>query len=86
VEESSLGTVGARQLRDRVPAGTTAVIRAYAQFVESDGSRAWWAANRHHPRALRRRARELADQGNPDLSDVLTRLADHLESRAAQLP
>jgi RNA polymerase sigma-70 factor (sigma-E family) len=86
VEESSLGTVGARQLRDRVPAGTTTVIRAHAQFAGSDSSRAWWAANRHRPDALRRRARELADQGSPDLSYMLKRLADHLESRAANGP
>jgi RNA polymerase sigma-70 factor (sigma-E family) len=86
VEESSLGTVGARQLRDRVPACSAAVIRARAHFAGSDGSRAWWAENQHHPHALRDKARELADQGSLDLSDVLRRLADHLESGAAEGP
>jgi RNA polymerase sigma-70 factor (sigma-E family) len=86
VEESSLGTVGARQLRDRVPACTTAAIRARAHFAGRDSSRAWWAENQHYPRALRDKARELADQGSLDLSDVLRRLADHLESGAAKGP
>jgi photosystem II stability/assembly factor-like uncharacterized protein len=80
VEESSLGTVGARQLRSRTAASTVAVIRARACFSGSDTGRAWWDANRHNPDALRRKARELADAGDLELSHVLTCAADGQQS------
>ena len=87
LEASSLGTAGARQLRGRADASTVAVIRARAYFADSDAGRAWWEANQHSPDALRRRARELADAGDLDLSEVLIRVADDQQNviRTAQL-
>lgn len=76
LEASSLGTEGARRLRSRADAGTVAVIRARVHFAGSDAGRAWWEENQHHPDALRRRARELADAGDLDLSEILMHVAD----------
>jgi RNA polymerase sigma-70 factor (sigma-E family) len=92
VEESSLGTAGARQLRDRAAPATTARIRVRAYIASNDVGRAWWQANQHSPDALRRKARELAICGNLEISDVLTRLAagqesnTHAVSAAADTP
>jgi RNA polymerase sigma-70 factor (sigma-E family) len=80
VEESSLGTAGARQLRDRVAPATTARIRARAYVASNDIGRAWWQANQRNADALRRKARELAIFGNLEISDVLTRLAADQEN------
>jgi len=80
VEESSFGTVGARQLRGRAAASTVAVIMARAYFADSDSGRAWWEANRHSPDALRRKARELADSGAMELSDALMCVADRQQN------
>ena len=85
VEESSLGTVGARQLRDRaVGTGTStaATIRARAYFASSVTGRAWWQANQHNAGALLRKAHELAICGDLEISDVLTRLAADQQSSA----
>lgn len=76
VEESSLGTVGARQLRARAAAGTVALVMACAYFADSDADRAWWEANQHNPAALGRKARELADAGAQELSDMLMCIAN----------
>lgn len=83
VEESSLGTVGARQLRDRAAAGTVARIRARAYFAGSSTGRAWWNANEHSPEDLRCKARELGASGETEISDVLARLASDLLPRSA---
>ena len=83
MEESSLGTPGARQLRDRVPFGVAAAIRARAYFGNTDTGRAWWEANQNNPCALRRMARVLAAGGDLDISDVLTSLADRQEKDAS---
>ncbi len=80
LEASSLGTAGARQLRGRAGASTVAVIRARAYVADSDAGRAWWEANQHSPDALRRKARELADAGDLDLSEVLMNVADHQQN------
>ena len=86
LEASTLGTAGARQLRGRAAASTVAVIRARAFFADSDVERTWWEVNQHSPDALRRKARELADAGDLDLSEVLINVADHQQnvSRTAQ--
>jgi hypothetical protein len=86
LEASSLGTAGARQLRRRAAPGTVAVIRARAYFAASDAGRAWWEANQHSPDALRSKARDLADAGDLDLSEVLMRVADDQQdiTRTAQ--
>lgn len=76
VEESSLGTRGARQLHARAPACIAAVIRTRAYFAGNDAGRAWWEANQHRPDELRRKAGELAEAGASDLSYALTRMAD----------
>jgi RNA polymerase sigma-70 factor (sigma-E family) len=78
LEESSLGTAGARQLRDRADAGTVAAIRVRAYFAGSSTARAWWHANQHSPEHLRRKAHELAACGETQISDMLTRLASDL--------
>jgi RNA polymerase sigma-70 factor (sigma-E family) len=75
VEESTLGTVGARQLRDRDP-GAATVIRARAYFIGTPAGRSWWQANQHSPDALRAKAREFAAAGAAEISAVLARLAD----------
>ena len=80
LEASSLGTAGARQLRGRAAASTVAVIRARAYVADSDVGRAWWEANQHSPDALRRKARELADAGDLDLSEVLVNVADYQQN------
>lgn len=80
MEESSLGTVGARQLRDRATTGTVAAIRARAYFGDGDAGRAWWEENKRRPDALRRKADELAASGDHAISDVLSRLADGLQN------
>jgi RNA polymerase sigma-70 factor (sigma-E family) len=74
VEESTLGTVGARQLRDR-DADIAAVIRARAYFAGSHAGRSWWQVNQRNPDALRAMARELAARDS-EISDALALLAD----------
>ncbi len=74
IEESTLGTVGARQLRDR-SADVADQIRARAFFTYNCAGRSWWQANQHSPDALRVKARELATE-DPEISDMLARLAD----------
>lgn len=79
VEDSSLGTAGARLLRSRATPGITDVLRARAYFAGSTAGRAWWQANQHNPDELRRKAGELADDGDVELSKLLARVADYRE-------
>jgi hypothetical protein len=79
VEESSLGTVGARQLRNRAAPGIADIIRARAYFASSDNGRAWWRANQYNPDELRRKAGELADSGDLELGNLLACVADYRE-------
>lgn len=79
VEESSFGTAGARQLRDRAAPGIADLIRARAYFAGSDAGRAWWRANQYNPDELRRKAGELADAGDRELSNLLACVADYRE-------
>jgi RNA polymerase sigma-70 factor (sigma-E family) len=81
VEESTLGTVGARQLRDRGAAAAT-VIRARAYFIGTPAGRAWWQENQHSPDALRAKACEFAAAGDSEMSVVLARLADDRQASA----
>ncbi len=83
VEESSLGTAGARQLRDRAAATTVARIRARAYFAASSTGRAWWNANQDSPADLRRKAHQLASAGETEISEVLARLASGLLPQTA---
>lgn len=82
IEESSLGTVGARQLRDR-SADHAPAIRARAYFAASTAGRSWWRANQHSPEALCAKARELAAV-DPEISDVLVRLAYDRQAELAR--
>jgi len=85
VEESTLGTPGARQLRDRAPAGMAEVIRARAFFERTQDGRDWWRANHGDAAALRRRASEVGAAGNAEICDLLLRLAE-LQDAATTLP
>jgi RNA polymerase sigma-70 factor (sigma-E family) len=74
VEESSLGSAGARQLRDRTPSHITAAIRARAYFADHD--RSWWRDNQRNPEALYAKAREFtAEPDGREICRVLMRLA-----------
>jgi RNA polymerase sigma-70 factor (sigma-E family) len=84
VEESSLGTVGARQLRDRADAVTVARIRARAYFDGCPADRSWWNANQRNPDELLRKARELAAVGEGAISSVLASVVSGLLPPAAQ--
>lgn len=75
LEESSIGTVGARQLRDRAVSGKAARIRCRAYFSTSVDGQKWWLANQYDSKALHRKARELAASGMPEISAMLTDLA-----------
>jgi RNA polymerase sigma-70 factor (sigma-E family) len=76
IEESSFGTDGALQLRDRVSISVATEIRARAHLTDTQADQAWWEANRHAPDALRIRAACLAAEGNLEASDILARFAD----------
>jgi RNA polymerase sigma-70 factor (sigma-E family) len=83
VEESSLGSAGARQLRDRTPSHITAAIRARAYFAEHE--RSWWEDNQRNPEALYAKARELtAERDGREICRVLLRLAVHYGHAAAR--
>lgn len=80
VEESSLGTAGARQLRDRTTPRTNEVIKARAYITRIDPD--WWHNHRHDAEALVAKAEEVA----PDRWEValtLLRLAGQLGHREA---
>jgi RNA polymerase sigma-70 factor (sigma-E family) len=81
VEESSLGTVGARQLRDRTPSDTTALIKARAYITADDPQ--WWPAHHNDAHALFAKALELAPK-NPQISEALLRRAAGLGHREAR--
>lgn len=85
VEESSLGTPGARQLRSRAAPGIADIIRARAYFSGSDTGRAWWRANQYNPDELRRKAGELAATGELELSTLLACVADYREKNLGSL-
>jgi hypothetical protein len=78
IEESSLGTAGARQLRDRADAVTVAKIRGRAYFDGCPADRSWWDANHRNPKELLRKARELAAAGETAISSVLELMASEL--------
>ena len=84
IEESSLGTVGARQLRDRADAVTVAKIRGRAYFDGCPADRSWWDANHSNPKDLLRKARELADIGETAISSALELMASELLPDTAQ--
>lgn len=75
LEESSLGTAGARQLRDRAINDKTARIRCRAHFAASSEDEKWWLANQYNREALIQKADELAASGFREISTLLTRLA-----------
>jgi RNA polymerase sigma-70 factor (sigma-E family) len=71
LEESSLGTAGARQLRDR--ALTRTRCRAY---FAANADEKWWLANQYDTQALRLKAQDLASSGADEISDLLTQLVN----------
>jgi RNA polymerase sigma factor (sigma-70 family) len=77
LEESSLGTVGARQLRDRATSITVTRIRCRAYFATNSADKDWWESNQHNKAALLQKAAELADQGKKEISALLMQLAGH---------
>jgi RNA polymerase sigma-70 factor (sigma-E family) len=80
VEECTLGTSGARQLRDRAPAGMAEMIRARVYFERTEDRHDWWRANRGDANALRLKASELGGAGNAEICDLLLRLAELQDS------
>jgi hypothetical protein len=74
LEESSLGTVGARQLRDRATSGTVAKMRCRAYFAANPADEKWWQANQHNDPALLHKAHDLAVAGHQEVSDLLMQL------------
>jgi DNA-directed RNA polymerase specialized sigma24 family protein len=77
IEQSSLGTVGARQLRDRTDTAVVDRILTQARFSVTAEGRAWWKKNKYDAEALYRAAighaeGDLADQ---EISGRLMRLA-----------
>ena len=75
LEESSLGTVGARQLRDRAINDRTARIRCRAHFAASESDEQWWLANQHNREALIQKSEELTANGLHEIGALLKRLA-----------
>src|SRR5689334_3240464 len=77
IEQSSLGTVGARQLRDRTDALVATRIRAQAYFSASTEGEAWWDDNRNDAEALFAAAcdRTNGDADDREISRALLRLA-----------
>ena len=75
LEESSLGTACARQLRDRAPNGMAARIRCRAYFAVNEAGAKWWLSNQDNADALHRKASELAAAGIQEISTLLEYLA-----------
>ncbi|MET8048788.1 sigma factor-like helix-turn-helix DNA-binding protein [Streptosporangium sp. NPDC005286] len=81
VEESSLGTVEARQLRDLADLATADRVLARAYFIQTDEGAAWWRTNQRDPDALREAAAVLVDGDEEEhlIAVRLLRLACHLQ-------
>jgi hypothetical protein len=86
IEQSSLGTVGARQLRDRTDSRVTARIRAHAYFTATAEDERWWQQNKNDPAVLYAAAlaRVEGDRDEREVSRVLLRLAAALGYAEAQ--
>src|SRR6266568_6094248 len=77
IEQSSLGTVGARQLRDRTDTAVVDRILAQTRFSVTAEGRAWWKKNKYDAEALYRAAlgHEEGDLADQEISGRLMRLA-----------
>src|SRR5258708_3659653 len=86
IEQSSLGTVGARQLRDRTDNLVTARIRAHSYFIGSAEGERWWQRNKDDAQALYAAAQGMIDGDCDELeaSGVLVRLSVALSHAEAQ--
>lgn len=84
LEESSLGTVGARQLRDRAANGMAARIRCRAYFTANAADEKWWLSNQYNADALQLKAYELAASGAQEISTLLTHLACRQDVQQAE--
>jgi DNA-directed RNA polymerase specialized sigma24 family protein len=81
IEQSSFGTVGARQLRDRTSSVSRDRALLQAHFSATPEDRAWWRAHRNDADALYDAASSFADDNPEDraISERLMNLAAALE-------